>query len=118
MRWRLLLWYGNCVAAIALLGLLVAISNSASTLSCSSSGLISPEIAGHIGKATFSQAGWWLLFLVGSITGNWGAIPWQKVSLPNLTALKGRQLRITLTAADCTQTGHGGYLYMDNVTCD
>lgn len=52
------------------------------------------------------------------ITGNWGAIPWQKVSLPNLTALKGRQLRITLTAADCTQTGHGGYMYMDNVTCD
>ncbi len=73
VRWRLLFWYGNCVAAIALLGLLVAISNSASTLSCSSSGLISPEIAGHIGKSTFSQAGWWLLFLVGSITGNWGA---------------------------------------------
>ncbi len=52
------------------------------------------------------------------ITGGWGAIPWQKVSLPNLTSLKGHQLKITLMAADCNQGGHGGYMYMDNVTCD
>lgn len=52
------------------------------------------------------------------ITGGWGAIPWQKVSLPNLTSLKGHKLKITVTAADCTAGGHGGYLYLDNVTCD
>ena len=45
-------------------------------------------------------------------------IPWQKVNLANLTALKGHSLKITVTAADCTQGGHGGYAYLDNTTCN
>ncbi|NTW84849.1 MAG: hypothetical protein HGB30_01650 [Holophagaceae bacterium] len=59
-----------------------------------------------------SYPGW----LTGSNT--WLGIPWQKVSLTDLSALKGHKLKITLLAADCNQTGHGGYIYVDNVACN
>ena len=45
-------------------------------------------------------------------------IPWQKVNLANLTAYKGHSLKITVTAADCTAGGHGGYAYLDNTECN
>jgi hypothetical protein len=51
----------------------------------------------------------------GSITKG---IPWQKVSLPNLTSLKGHKLKITVTAADCNPSGHGGWAYVDNISCN
>ncbi|MBI3132434.1 MAG: putative Ig domain-containing protein [Acidobacteria bacterium] len=48
----------------------------------------------------------------------WKGINWQKVGLSNLTARKGHVLKITVTAADCTQTGHAGYAYLDGVNCN
>ena len=49
--------------------------------------------------------------------GGWKGIPWQKVNL-NLGGTRGgHQLRIRVTGADCTQTGHGGYAYIDNIGC-
>ena len=36
----------------------------------------------------------------------------------NLNTIKGHQLKITLIASDCNQGGHGGYMYIDNVSCN
>ena len=65
----------------------------------------------HIAAQDPTYPGW-------QTNGSWGAIPWQKVSLPNLTAYKGHTLKLTVTAADCTQGGHGGYVYLDNIACN
>jgi hypothetical protein len=65
----------------------------------------------HIAAQDPTYPGW-------QTNGTWGAIPWQKVSLPNLTAYKGHTLKLTVTAADCTQGGHGGYVYLDNIACN
>jgi hypothetical protein len=35
-----------------------------------------------------------------------------------MTAYKGHTLKLTVTAADCTQGGHGGYVYLDNIACN
>ena len=65
----------------------------------------------HIAAQDPNYPGW-------QVNGTWGAIPWQKVSLPNMTAYKGHTLKLTVTAADCTQGGHGGYVYLDNIACN
>ena len=65
----------------------------------------------HVAAQDPTYPGW-------QTNGGWGAIPWQKVSLPDLTTLKGHKLKITVTAADCTQSGHGGYVYLDNLACN
>ena len=51
-------------------------------------------------------------------SGQWKGIAWQKVSLSNLTSRAGHTLRILVMAGDCTQTGHGGYAYLDGVNCN
>jgi len=50
-------------------------------------------------------------------SGGWKGIPWQKVNLNLGGGRGGNHLRITVTGADCTQTGHGGYAYIDNIGC-
>jgi len=45
-------------------------------------------------------------------------IPWQKMSYSVPDTRKGHQLRVTVTAADCTQGGHGGTAYLDNLGCE
>ena len=59
-----------------------------------------------------SYPGW----IIGA--NSWKGIPWQKVNLANLVAYRGHKLKITVTAADCTQGGHGGYAYLDNIGCN
>ncbi|WP_306591579.1 putative Ig domain-containing protein [Geothrix sp. 21YS21S-4] len=60
----------------------------------------------------------------GWIPGNgagatqWYGINWQQVTLANLIARKGHNLRILIMAADCNQGGHGGYAYLDGVSCN
>jgi Putative Ig domain len=63
-----------------------------------------------------SYPGW----IAGNGTGTlqWVGINWQQVNLSNLSARKGHKLRIVLTAADCTQGGHGGYAYLDGTNCN
>ena len=51
-------------------------------------------------------------------TGLWRGINWQQVTLADLSARKGHQLRIRVVAADCTQGGHGGYAYLDGASCN
>jgi hypothetical protein len=60
----------------------------------------------------------------GWITGSNGqggspvkGIPWQKVNLYLGASRGNHQLKITITAADCTQTGHAGIAYVDNIGC-
>ncbi len=59
-----------------------------------------------------SYPGW----IVG--TGQWRGINWQQVTLTDLSARKGHQIRIRVVGADCTQGGHGGYAYLDGVNCN
>jgi hypothetical protein len=59
-----------------------------------------------------SYPGW----IAGS--SDWLGINWQQVALTDLTARKGHQLRIRVVAADCTLGGHGGYAYLDGVSCN
>jgi len=70
-----------------------------------------------VGGVTYSDGypGW----ISGSGTGSsqWFGISWQKVSLNLGTSRANHQLRIVVTAADCTQTGHGGYAYLDSIGC-
>jgi hypothetical protein len=51
----------------------------------------------------------WLLFN----GGNWKAIPWQTITLGFTRADAGHKITIKVTAADCAQGGHGGYVYLD-----
>ncbi len=44
--------------------------------------------------------------------GYWYAIPWQTVIVP-CAAVKGHQITLKVTAADCGWGGHGGYVYLD-----
>jgi hypothetical protein len=53
----------------------------------------------------------------GSGSSEWFGIDWQKVTLNLGTARGGHVLKITVTAAGCTQGGHGGYGYLDSVGC-
>lgn len=46
-------------------------------------------------------------------SGSWRLIPWQTVSL-DVSSAKGNQVMIRVTGADCAQTGHGGYVYLDD----
>ena len=61
---------------------------------------------------TRDSPGW----IVG--TGQWRGINWQQVTLTDLSARKGHQIRIRVVGADCTQGGHGGYAYLDGVNCN
>ncbi len=58
------------------------------------------------GDPTYS--GW----ITSPISG-WSLIPWQTVSL-DVSNSKGNQVMISVTGADCTQSGHGGYVYLDD----
>lgn len=42
----------------------------------------------------------------------WKGIPWQVVVV-DCSAVKGHALTLKVTAADCSRTAHGGYLYLD-----
>ncbi len=53
----------------------------------------------------------------GSGSSQWFGISWQKVSLNLGTGRANHNLRIVVTAADCTQGGHGGYAYLDSIGC-
>jgi len=53
----------------------------------------------------------------GSGSSQWFGIDWQKVTLNLGTTRGGHVLKITVTAAGCTQGGHGGYGYLDSVGC-
>lgn len=44
--------------------------------------------------------------------GKWQVIAWQPVMIDVSTA-KGHSVTIRVTAADCAQGGHGGYVYLD-----
>ena len=70
-----------------------------------------------VGATTYTDGypGW----VAGSGSGpdQWFGINWQKVSLNLGASRQGHHLVITVTAADCTQGGHGGYAYIDNVGC-
>ncbi|HJV90776.1 MAG TPA: putative Ig domain-containing protein [Holophagaceae bacterium] len=63
-----------------------------------------------------SYPGW--IAGAGAGSSQWFGINWQKVGLSNLSARKGHVLKITVTAADCTAGGHGGYAYLDGVNCN
>lgn len=49
-------------------------------------------------------------------TGNWFYKPWTPVSV-DLTAYAGQTVTLQFIAADCIQSGHGGYAYVD-VDCN
>jgi hypothetical protein len=49
----------------------------------------------------------WLVF------GSWKAIPWQTITLGFTKADAGKKITVTVTAADCSLSGHGGYVYLD-----
>jgi hypothetical protein len=49
-------------------------------------------------------------------TGNWFYKPWTPVSV-DLTAYAGQTVTLQFVAADCIQSGHGGYAYVD-VDCN
>ncbi|MCE1228072.1 MAG: Ig domain-containing protein, partial [Firmicutes bacterium] len=72
----------------------------------------------HFYAGSPTYPGW----LTGS-SGGWKGIPWQKVTLnlgppPVLGGVpQDRSIRIMGVAADCTQTGHGGYVYIDGTNC-
>ena len=57
---------------IACMGFLDAVSDS-SVVSCGSGGYMSEDSGRKIGMSLSGQLGWWLLFVVGSLTGNWGS---------------------------------------------
>lgn len=42
----------------------------------------------------------------------WRAIPWQTVDFP-VKAYAGHTLQLQVEAADCANSGHGGYVYLD-----
>ncbi len=44
---------------------------------------------------------------------SWSMIPWQSVVL-DVSNSKGNQVMIQVTGGDCTQSGHGGYVYLDD----
>lgn len=44
---------------------------------------------------------------------SWSMIPWQSVVL-DVSNSKGNQVMIQVTGGDCTQGGHGGYVYLDD----
>jgi hypothetical protein len=75
-----------------------------------------------VGSTTYTDGypGW----IAGNINGGtgepyrWYGINWQKVSLNLGASRQGHQLKITVQAADCTQGGHGGYAYLDNIGCN
>lgn len=46
-------------------------------------------------------------------SGNWKAIDWQAVNVTNLERFAGNTIRVTVEAADCSLSGHGGYAYYD-----
>ena len=45
--------------------------------------------------------------------GSWKAIPWQTITLGFTQADAGKKITVKVTAADCDQGGHGGYVYLD-----
>ena len=45
--------------------------------------------------------------------GDWKAIPWQTVVVTGLAASAGDEIELSITGADCSLTGHGGYVYFD-----
>ena len=47
----------------------------------------------------------------------WVSIPWQKMTL-NVKAWAGHWVRVIVSASDCTASGHAGYAYVDDLTCD
>lgn len=47
-----------------------------------------------------------------SAVGDWLYVPWQPVTIP-LASYVGNTISIRAIAADCSQTGHGGYVYLD-----
>ncbi len=49
-------------------------------------------------------------------TGNWFYKPWTPVAI-DLTAYAGQTVTLQFIAADCIQSGHGGYAYVD-VDCN
>ncbi|WLT32567.1 putative Ig domain-containing protein [Geothrix sp. PMB-07] len=51
-------------------------------------------------------------------TGLWWGIPWQKVNLNLGSGRAGHHLRVRVTAADCTNGGHGGVAYIDSASCN
>jgi hypothetical protein len=71
-----------------------------------------------VGTTTYTDGypGW----IAGNGTGatQWFGINWQKVSLNLGASRQGHHLKITVQAADCTQGGHGGYAYIDNIGCN
>ena len=71
-----------------------------------------------VGATTYTDGypGW----IAGNGAGalQWYGINWQKVSLNLGASRPGHQLKITVMAADCTQGGHGGYAYIDNIGCN
>jgi len=71
-----------------------------------------------VGATTYTDGypGW----VAGNGTGanKWFGINWQKVGLNLGAGRQGHQLKITVMAADCTQGGHGGYAYIDNIGCN
>jgi hypothetical protein len=49
----------------------------------------------------------WLTF------GQWKAIPWQTITMGFTRADAGHRITIKVSAADCSLSGHGGYVYLD-----
>lgn len=45
--------------------------------------------------------------------GSWKAIPWQTITLGFTKADAGKRITVKVSAADCDQGGHGGYVYLD-----
>ena len=45
--------------------------------------------------------------------GDWKAIPWQTVVVTGLAASAGDEIELSITGADCSLGGHGGYVYLD-----
>ena len=70
-----------------------------------------------VGATTYTDGypGW----IAGNGTGGnkWYGINWQQVNLNLGSGRGGHHLVITVMAADCTQTGHGGYAYIDSIGC-
>lgn len=46
-------------------------------------------------------------------TGSWKFLPFQNVDATLTLADIGEDIELTIVAADCSQTGHGGYVYVD-----